>query len=188
MWPASRLVPAVLVSLLIAMEVYASRVRRTEARTRDGGSLYVIAALIGLSYWAVFSLWAYRRPPGPPLGAWALWVGAAVALAGVGLRIWSVRTLGRYFTYAVKVAEDQPVVERGPYRLLRHPSYTGALLTAIGIGFSLRFALAPVILGLVQLGAYSIRMAVEERALAEGIGEPYRAYMRRTKRIVPIDW
>jgi len=188
MWPASRLVPTVLVALLIGMEIYASRLRRTEATTRDGGSLFVIGGLIAFSYWAAFGLWAYRRPPGPLLGEWALWVGAAVALTGMALRIWSVRTLGRYFTYAVKVSDDQPVVESGPYRLLRHPSYSGALLAAIGIGLSLRFVLAPLILGLIQLLAYSIRMGVEERALAEAIGEPYRAYMKRTKRIVPFVW
>lgn len=188
MWPASRLVPAVLVVLLAGMEIYAGRVRRTEAETRDRGSLFVIGGLIAVSYWIAFWLWAYHRPPGPLLGEWATWVGAAVALGGMALRIWSVRTLGRYFTYVVKVSGDQPVVEDGPYRLLRHPSYTGALLTAIGIGLSLRYVLAPLILGLMQFVAYSIRIAVEERALAEGIGEPYRAYMRRTKRIVPFLW
>ena len=187
-WPASRLVPLVLVGLLIGMEIYASRVRRSEAKTRDGGSLLVIWGLIGASYWAAFSLWSAGRPPGPLLGTWALWVGAAVALAGIALRVWSVATLGRYFTYVVKVTGDQPVIETGPYRLLRHPSYAGALLTAVGIGLSLRYALAPLILGVVQLVAYSIRMGVEERALAEGIGEPYRAYMTRTKRIVPYLW
>jgi protein-S-isoprenylcysteine O-methyltransferase len=174
--------------MLIGMELYASRVRRSEAKTRDGGSLLAVWGLVGVSYWAGFSLWGTRNPPGPHLGEWALWVGAAVALAGITLRIWSVATLGRYFTYVVKVTGDQPVIETGPYRLLRHPSYAGALLTAIGIGLSLRFALAPLILGAIQLVAYSIRMGVEERALAEGIGEPYRAYMQRTKRIIPYLW
>lgn len=187
-WPASRAVPLVLAGLLICTEIYASRVRRSEAKTRDRGSLLVIWGLIGISYWAVFAFWSYGRPPGPLLGSWALWAGAALALDGVALRVWSVATLGRYFTYVVKVTEDQPVIEAGPYRLLRHPSYAGALLTAIGIGLSLRFALAPLIVGVVQFIAYSVRMGVEERALAEGIGEPYRAYMRRTKRIVPYVW
>jgi protein-S-isoprenylcysteine O-methyltransferase Ste14 len=186
--PAGRLIPLVLVSLLICMEVYASRVRRAEAETRDRGSLLAVWGLVGLSYGAAFNLWSLRHPPGPMLGAWAMWVGAAVALCGMALRVWSVATLGRYFTYVVKVTEDQPVVQSGPYRLLRHPSYAGALLTALGIGLSLRVALAPVILVVVQFVAYSIRMGVEEKALSEGIGEPYRAYMRRTKRIVPYVW
>jgi len=96
--------------------------------------------------------------------------------------------LGQYFTYAVKVSSDQAVVEAGPYRLLRHPSYTEGLLTVIGIGLSMGYALAPVILGGVTLAAYLVRIAVEERALAEGIGEPYRAYMTRTKRLIPFVW
>jgi len=184
--PVDRLIPLLLVGLLICMELYASRVRRAEAKTRDGGSLIAVWGLLGVSYWAAFRLWGH--PPGPLLGAWALWTGAAVALAGMALRVWSVATLGRYFTYVVKVTSDQPVVETGPYRLLRHPSYAGALLTALGIGLALRYALAPLILVVVQLVAYSIRMGVEERALAEGIGEPYRAYMTRTKRIIPYLW
>ena len=184
----SRVVPVVLIGLMFCTEVYASRLRRDEAQTRDRGSLYVVWILLGFGYWAAFSLWASRNPPAPHFGAWALWAGAAVALAGIALRIWSIATLGRYFTYVVKVSGDQPVVETGPYRLLRHPSYAGGLLTGIGIGLSLRFALAPLIIGVTHLLGYSIRMAVEERALAEGIGEPYRAYMARTKRLIPFVW
>ncbi|HEY8005009.1 MAG TPA: isoprenylcysteine carboxylmethyltransferase family protein [Phenylobacterium sp.] len=186
--PVGRLIPLALVAMLFCMELYASRLRRTEAETRDRGSLLALWGLVGLSYGVAFNLWSLRHPPGPIFGEWALWVGAAAALCGMALRVWSVATLGRYFTYVVKVAEDQPVVETGPYRLLRHPSYAGALLTALGIGLSLRVAIAPVILVAAQLLAYSIRMSVEEKALSEGIGEPYRAYMRRTKRIVPYVW
>jgi protein-S-isoprenylcysteine O-methyltransferase Ste14 len=71
---------------------------------------------------------------------------------------------------------------------VRHPSYTGGLLTGIGIGLSLRYGLAPVIIGGAMLASYLIRIAVEERARAEGIGEPYRTYMTRTKRLIPLVW
>jgi protein-S-isoprenylcysteine O-methyltransferase len=184
----NRAIPLALVSLMVVMEIYASRVRRTDAPTRDRGSLFAIWGLIGLGYWSAFSLWGVSHPPGPRLGAWALWAGMAVALAGIVLRVWSVATLGRYFTYVVKVTPDQPVVETGPYRLLRHPSYTGALLTGLGIGLALRYALAPAVIVVTSLAGYAIRMRVEERALAEGIGEPYRAYMTRTKRLIPFVW
>jgi protein-S-isoprenylcysteine O-methyltransferase Ste14 len=183
-----RFVPWVLLAMMAGMEIYASRVRREEAANRDGGSFFAIAALIAVGYWAAFWLWGYSAPPGPRLGDWALWAGAAVALSGMALRVWSVATLGRYFTYVVKVTPDQKVVQTGPYRLLRHPSYTGALLTGVGIGLSLRFLAAPFAIGLTSLLAYAIRIAVEERALAEGIGEPYRAYMARTKRLIPFIW
>lgn len=183
-----RLVPYALVVLMIGVELYAGRLRREDAQTRDNGSLWVIYALIATGYGLAFGLARGRQGPGPQLGAWATWAGAVLALAGMALRGWSVATLGRYFTYVVKVSPDQAVVQTGPYRLLRHPSYAGAMLMAIGIGLSLRYALAPLFAGGFSLVAYVIRIRVEERALAEGIGEPYRAYMARTKRLVPGVW
>jgi protein-S-isoprenylcysteine O-methyltransferase len=184
----NQLVPMVLLALMAGMEIYASRVRREEAANRDRGSFFAIAALIAAGYWAAFWLWGWSVPPGPRFGVWGLWAGAAVALSGMALRVWSIATLGRYFTYVVKVTPDQKVMQTGPYRLVRHPSYTGALLTGIGIGLSLRFALAPLVIGVTSFLGYWIRMAVEERALADGIGEPYRAYMAHTKRLIPFIW
>jgi len=104
------------------------------------------------------------------------------------LRVWSVAVLGRYFTYVVQVSTDQQVVDTGPYRLIRHPSYTGALMMAGGIGLSLRHAWPPLLIVATSFTAYLIRMLVEEHALAQGLGEPYRAYMARTKRLIPFLW
>jgi protein-S-isoprenylcysteine O-methyltransferase len=185
--PLHRLIPYGLLVLMAGMEIYASRLRRAEAQNRDRGSFFAAAAAIGVGYWITFSLSGLGRTTWP-LGEWALWAGAAVALGGMALRVWSIATLGRYFTYLVMVTPDQKVVEAGPYRLLRHPSYTGGLATGVGIGLSLRFGLAPLIIGATTLLGYMIRMGVEERALAEGIGEPYRAYMTRTKRLIPFIW
>jgi protein-S-isoprenylcysteine O-methyltransferase len=186
--PAGRLVPLGLAILLAAQEAYAMRLSRTEAQNRDRGSLYAVWLLTAAGYATAFRLWGSHPPPGPLLGDWSLWAGAALALAGIGLRFWSVRTLGRYFTYVVRVTSDQPVIDTGPYRRLRHPSYSGALLTCVGVGLSLRYALAPVIILLPQLAGMIVRMRVEERALCEALGEPYRAYMRRTWRIIPFVW
>jgi len=185
---ANRLVPLLLVVMMIAMESYAGRLQRKDAARRDNGSLYVIYFLQMAGFSAAFGLWGSGHAPAPRLGAWALWAGAAAALAGMTLRVWSVRTLGQYFTYIVRVSADQQVVETGPYRLIRHPSYTGGVLTGIGIGLSMRFALAPLLIGGAMLASYLIRIQVEEKALAEGIGEPYRAYMTRTKRLIPYLW
>ncbi|HEY0437183.1 MAG TPA: isoprenylcysteine carboxylmethyltransferase family protein [Phenylobacterium sp.] len=183
-----RLVPLVLVAMLIALESYAGRERRAGAQARDAGSLYVLYALIAVGYGAAFMLWRYDTGGGRRLGEWALWTGAAVGAAGLALRLWSVVTLGQYFTYVVRVSGDQKVVDTGPYRLIRHPSYTGGLLAAVGIGLSMRRADAVAVIGLTNLAAYLIRIRVEERALAETLGEPYRAYMARTRRLVPFLW
>ncbi|MBS0332410.1 MAG: isoprenylcysteine carboxylmethyltransferase family protein [Proteobacteria bacterium] len=186
-WGLSQIVPMGLVSGVALVEIYASRRRRAGAQTRDRGSLLMILPLIGAGYAVGFGLWDAGPPP-PYLGLWALWAGAAVAVAGMALRLWSVATLGKYFTYVVKVSPDQAVVEHGPYRRIRHPSYTGGLMTAVGIGLSLRYAWAPLLIGLPNLAGYLIRIFVEEAALAQGLGAPYRDYMRRTKRLIPYVW
>jgi protein-S-isoprenylcysteine O-methyltransferase Ste14 len=183
-----RYMPLALVGLMMAVEAYAGRRTRAAAERRDNGTLYVIYLLQGGAFFAAFSLWASGHAPPPRLGVWSLWAAPAVAILGAALRVWAVYTLGQYFTYVVHVSPDQKVVETGPYRWLRHPSYTGGALEGVGIGLSLRYGLAPAIVGGGMLASYLIRIAVEEKALADGIGEPYRAYMRRTKRLIPFVW
>jgi protein-S-isoprenylcysteine O-methyltransferase Ste14 len=183
----SPFLPFWLLGVLAAVEVYASRVRRSDAQAQFDPSFIPIVLLIGGGYGVAFNL-ARSGHSGPGLGACASWLGAALTLAGAGLRVWSVAVLGRYFTYVVRVSSDQKVVETGPYRLVRHPSYSGAMLMASGIGLSLRHVWPLLVIVASSLLAYLIRIWVEERALAEGIGEPYRDYMRRTRRLVPYLW
>jgi protein-S-isoprenylcysteine O-methyltransferase Ste14 len=120
--------------------------------------------------------------------ALSTWGGLIVMSAGVLLRIWCFRTLGRYFTFTVQTSEDQPVITTGPYRLLRHPSYTALLLIFIGWGFvydnwgSLVVLTSAVAWGLV------IRIRVEERALSKDIGEKYQAFAATRKRLIPFVW
>jgi protein-S-isoprenylcysteine O-methyltransferase len=173
---------------LVAVEVYAGRVRRSDVARRFDPSFIPIIILIGGGYGTAFELVKDWRALGPPLGEWASWAGAVSFAAGAALRVWSVATLGRYFTYVVQVSPDQKVVDTGPYRLVRHPSYSGALLMGLGIGLALRSPYSALAIVASSFLAYLIRILVEERALAQGIGEPYRAYMARTKRLVPFVW
>jgi protein-S-isoprenylcysteine O-methyltransferase Ste14 len=97
-----------------------------------------------------------------------------------------MRVLGRFFTYNVAVHAGQTVVEAGPYRYIRHPSYTGALITLVGVGLALG-NWAALLAILVCTGiAYAYRISVEESALVAALGEPYKEYMRRTRRLVPF--
>ena len=93
--------------------------------------------------------------------------------------------LGRFFTGTVVVSSDQQVIQAGPYRLIRHPSYTAALLMFTGIGIALGNWISVAVLFLVHCLLYGIRVSVEERALLATLGEPYRDYMSRTKRFIP---
>jgi protein-S-isoprenylcysteine O-methyltransferase Ste14 len=108
--------------------------------------------------------------------------------AGVVLRQWSVALLGRFFTTDVRLHEGQTVVDTGPYRRLRHPSYTGMLLTFLGLGLALGNWAA--LLALVVLPAIGlvVRIRSEERVLLAGLGEPYRRFAASRKRLIPGVW
>jgi protein-S-isoprenylcysteine O-methyltransferase Ste14 len=115
----------------------------------------------------------------------AYYVGIALMLAGLTLRQWAIAVLGRFFTLTVKVQSDHMIVENGPYRLLRHPSYTGLLLVMIGIALALQTFLGAILNLVVFALVFGYRIYVEEKALKTKLGGRYIAYSKRTKRLIP---
>jgi protein-S-isoprenylcysteine O-methyltransferase Ste14 len=124
--------------------------------------------------------------PGP--GWWPLAAGLVILAAGFALRVWAVRTLGRFFKYRVVVQEGHEVIDTGPYGRIRHPSYTGMVLCSAGLGLALGNWLAIAAAAVPTLVGFTVRLLSEERVLAAELGEPYRAYMRRTRRLIPGVW
>jgi len=112
--------------------------------------------------------------------------GIAVLVAGSLLRRHCFRVLGRYFTGDVQVQRDQPVITGGAYRWVRHPSYTGGILMFTGIGLALANWVSLATLAFVAVFVYVYRVRAEERALVATLGEPYRQYMKTSKRFVPF--
>jgi protein-S-isoprenylcysteine O-methyltransferase Ste14 len=127
------------------------------------------------------------RIPGGP-GGWTLVVGTVIAWLGLVIRIWAIITLGRSFRTTVEVDPGQSVVSSGPYRLIRHPSYTGLLLIVVGVGLAAGNWLALAVCILLPGGAMLRRIRVEEAELTRVLGEPYRAYRDHTKRLIPGLW
>lgn len=121
-------------------------------------------------------------------GAVAFTAGMVVLLAGLVLRGWSFKALGQYFTHTVMVSSDQPVIACGPYRVLRHPSYAGIILAAIGIGLASANWADLAGLLLLTLTALLWRIRIEEAALMTTLGDRYRAYAAQHKRLVPLVW
>jgi protein-S-isoprenylcysteine O-methyltransferase Ste14 len=116
------------------------------------------------------------------------WTGIALMLAGAVFRWYAIKVLGRFFTRSVATRAGQYVVDSGPYRLVRHPSYSGAMVSILGLGLAMTNWLSLVVIVLGTLVGYEYRVRVEERALCEGIGDSYREYMSRTKRFIPHLW
>ena len=115
-------------------------------------------------------------------------IGLAVLTVGVALRVWAILTLGRLFKFVVVIQDDHRVVQSGPYRVLRHPSYTGGLLAFLGAGIALGSALSVAAFFLLPLIAVIVRIRVEETELTAALGPDYTAYASRTRRLVPGLW
>jgi protein-S-isoprenylcysteine O-methyltransferase Ste14 len=113
------------------------------------------------------------------------WLGILFMYGGIALRLYAVTTLGAYFTTTVATAHEQQVVSKGPYRYIRHPSYTGFLLILVGFGLCYANWLSPLVMVGVALIGFTYRIHVEERLLQEQLGQPYRTYMGRTNRLIP---
>jgi len=163
-----------------------SRRRAAHAASPDAGSLRVIMFALGGAIWLALPLAlveAMQFPPSLRLGLFGL--GLGVLAAGSLLRRHCWRMLGEYFTADVAAEAGQPVVERGAYRWVRHPSYTGGMLMHLGYGLALGSWGSTLLLVGACVVAYSYRIRVEERTLVAALGEPYRAYMRRHKRLIP---
>jgi protein-S-isoprenylcysteine O-methyltransferase len=102
------------------------------------------------------------------------------------LRWYSIFYLGRFFTVDVQVSADHQLIDSGPYRFIRHPSYTGILFEFLGFGLCLGNWLSVLIIIVPVGAAFLYRIRVEESALARGLGERYVTYCSRTKRLIPF--
>ena len=154
---------------------------------RDQGSLSLIVALWWIGIALDFSLSLFLPQAAISWQPTLLFIaGICLMLLGVALRWYSVSVLGKYFTFDVAIHSGQVLVEVGPYRYIRHPSYSGALLSLLGFGLALG-NWAGLAASLLCLGfAYAYRIPVEEAALASALGETYRQYLKRTWRLVPF--
>jgi len=175
--------------LWMILELIASRTKRSGDRShaRDKGSYWLIVALLFIGLTLDFNL-SVRFPQAAIVWRRELvfFLGIGLMLAGVAFRWWAIAILGRFFTFDVAVQSGQKVVDTGPYRYIRHPSYTGTLMTQVGIGLALGNWAGMLALMVCMAIAYSYRISVEEQALVAALGEPYKQYMRRTRRIIPF--
>jgi protein-S-isoprenylcysteine O-methyltransferase Ste14 len=119
------------------------------------------------------------------LPKWTFYPGIFLMIMGIFIRQWSIRELGVFFSVDVGIQKGQKVIQKGPYRLVRHPSYTGLLLTLIGIGLALQSLGAIIIIVLIFSLTFGYRIHVEEKLLISELNGEYIQYMARTKRLIP---
>lgn len=173
---------AYLVSELI---LAATRRSRGDGARQDRSTLRLLWLVIMVSVGVgVFVTTHFRAGALPNRELWRL-VGLVLFGLGIAVRWWAIVTLGRFFTVDVQIAKDHELVERGPFRLVRHPSYTGVMLAFVGFALSLANWAALPVIAIPIFAAFVRRMSVEEDALAGSLGASYVAYSQRTKRLLP---
>lgn len=154
---------------------------------RRAKRLAVIAVWTGL----IVAFVLVKNVPDLRVGAdtWAtLLLGVAIACLGTVLRAWAILTLGTFFRRDVMVEAGQTVIRNGPYRWLRHPSYTGTLVNTFGLALAFgSWVGAALALAIATLG-HLPRIRVEEAELREGLGKAYSGYASTTARLVPGLW
>jgi protein-S-isoprenylcysteine O-methyltransferase Ste14 len=175
--------------LWVALETISSRTKRSGDRSRvsDRGSFSLILILLWVALGADFAL-SFLLPQANIL--WnrtaIFYLGISLMLAGMAFRFYAMSVLGRFFTYDVAVHVGQTVVEAGPYRYIRHQRIRE--VSSLSPDLVWRSEIGPVFwrFWLRRGQAIAVELFVEEAALVAALGEPYREYMRRTRRLIPF--
>ena len=189
--PGARIAFYVVFGIFLLLE---SRVRLRSQLNRQGSRsdrnsrvvlyFWVVAGLVG-----GFALAGDVHRAAIRDGRWPIFVVGLILMgAGIAVRQWAVALLGQFFTTDVRVHPGQTVVERGPYRWVRHPSYTGMLISFVGIGLALGNWAALGALAVLPTIGLVYRIRIEEHALLDGLGKPYRRFAASRSRLVPRLW
>ena len=169
--------------------VETTTVRTPDNAPADRGTKYILVGSLVLAIAAEWTVAKHVPSLEVPGNGWA-WVivGVATIWLGIGLRIWAIEVLGRFFRRDVLIQEGHEVVTAGPFQVVRHPAYAGNLIASVGLGLALGNSLALAILVVVPLLGHIPRIRVEEAELTRSLGEPYRRYSEPTSRIIPGVW
>jgi protein-S-isoprenylcysteine O-methyltransferase Ste14 len=159
---------------------------RSDAVSKDRGSFFLIWAVclssIGLAVLAARGLPTLALPNRKLFYV----TGFCFFALGLLLRCYSIIYLGRFFTSNVAIAADHRLIDSGPYRFIRHPTYTGLLMLVFGLGLSFGNLASTLIIVVPILMCLLWRIRIEEQALVEAFGQRYHSYMQRTKRLIPL--
>ena len=186
--PVVRWILVVTAAIWVMLELRQSITHRPEGVKANWGSEVLFRLIVGVGALVAGVLAGVAPSEKIRPAAFAVWIGLVLFWSGISLRLWSFRTLGRYFTFTIQTSGDQPVITKGPYRVIRHPSYAGLFLVIMGVGLFIGNWWSLVCLTVAMAGGLVFRIRVEERALMQNLGAGYRSYAATHKRLVPFVW
>jgi len=113
------------------------------------------------------------------------YIGLFLIVAGMIIRFIAVQSLGRFFTIYVTIQENHKIIKEGVYKMIRHPSYLGSLISFLGFGISVNNWISLIIVTIPIVIAFIYRIKEEEKILLKQFGSDYSEYMRSTYRLIP---
>jgi protein-S-isoprenylcysteine O-methyltransferase Ste14 len=116
---------------------------------------------------------------------WPVVVGLTLIVACVAIRAWSIITLGHLFQYSIRIQSGHTVVTTGPYRFVRHPSYTGLVLGVAGYALACGDVWCLIAAAVLAGAGLAVRIRVEERQLRDALGADYDEFAAHHKRLIP---
>lgn len=183
--------PNSVAAIWVAFEIWLivrDRIQGKGKMGNDRGTFYIntVSIAVGMAAAGLISMYARFRFFGGSNSTF--WIGLGVMGLGFFVRAWAVAALGSSFRTTVETHENQRVKKDGPYRLVRHPSYSGLLIMCGGYGIATRNWLSLVFAIVLPLSALLYRIRVEEKVMVESLGTEYEEYQRHTKRLIPWIW
>jgi protein-S-isoprenylcysteine O-methyltransferase Ste14 len=175
---------ASIVTFMVVAQLSRARglARRGETLARSGGPAHYVAYFFFVPYVAI----AVRLGPELDIPEPLRWAGLALIVAGIAFSLWAIATLGRHYDLELEIHRDHELVRTGPYRVVRHPVYTGLVLHFAGACLATGNLLLIGGTVLVTYPALYLRAKTEERLLRERFGAEYDAYARRVGMLVPL--
>lgn len=158
---------------------------RSTGQLKDRGSLLILFPVVFASSW--WASWYGEVHPHTMLGGahWLRTAGLVLLILGLAIRWTAILTLGTTFSTNVAIHAAQTLRTTGPYRWVRHPSYTGMLVIFTAIGLYERNWISLAVVLVLPMAALLYRIHVEEIALTEAFGTQYSEYCKKTKRLIP---
>ena len=178
-----------LATILLFTQPVFTKKEAEERQKTDRFSIYKI--LLATSFSQIISIveWRFTQSHlSSHLDLSLIWPGLIVMLLGIVLRVWSIRTLGKHFSSLVMMQNQHELIQAGPYKVIRHPSYTGAILAVIGSALILQAFYSLLVIIPLLSWAYRSRIDAEEMTLSSYFGDEYRSYRKHTKKLIPFIW
>lgn len=168
-------------------EILLNRLMRSgsgDKKDQDKGSVIFIWIMIALAISSGIIIAANIRLPVSNLQILP-YIGLVIVIFGMILRFISVWTLGRLFTVDVTIRENHKIKKNGVYKIIRHPSYSGSLLSFVGFGISLNNWLSLITVTILITVAFLYRINIEEKILIDQFGDDYLDYKKNTYCLIP---